>query len=191
MLLNLVVNARDAMPDGGMLTIETRTVHLDAVYAAEHPGTRPGPHAMLAVRDTGIGMDDVDPAADLRAVLHHQGAWARAPGLGLSMVYGIVKQSGGSIWFHSEPGHGSRFTIYLPHVRGSRRRAWPAAPPAAAARGHETVLVVEDEPPLRELAARILAAAGYTVLQAAQRRRRAGAARAAHRARSTWSSPTW
>ncbi len=164
-VLNLVVNARDAMPDGGTLTIETRTVHLDAVYAAEHPGTRPGPHAMLAVRDTGVGMDEsirrriFEPFFTTKA--HGKGT-----GLGLSMVYGIVKQSGGSIWFHSEPGHGSRFTIYLPHVGGTPT-ARPIPPPATAARGHETVLVVEDEPPLRELAARILVAGGYTVLQAA------------------------
>ena len=164
-LLNLIVNARDAMPDGGVLTIETRTVHLDAVYAAEHPGTRPGPHAMIAVRDTGIGMDEsirrriFEPFFTTKA--HGKGT-----GLGLSMVYGIVKQSGGSIWFHSEPGHGSRFTIYLPHVIGPTTSR-PAPAPASAARGHETVLVVEDEPPLRELAARVLTSAGYVVLQAA------------------------
>jgi len=164
-VLNLVVNAVDAMPDGGVLTIETRTVHVDAVYAAEHPGTRPGPHAMLAVRDTGVGMDEsvrrrvFEPFFTTKTL-------GKGTGLGLSMVYGIVKQSGGSIWFQSEPGHGSRFTIYLPYVTGSPAPR-PAPPAAAMARGHETVLVVEDEPPLRDLAARILASAGYTVLQAA------------------------
>jgi two-component system cell cycle sensor histidine kinase/response regulator CckA len=164
-LLNLIVNARDAMPDGGVLTIETRSVHLDAVYAAEHPGTRPGPHAMIAVRDTGVGMDEAirrrifEPFFTTKAL-------GKGTGLGLSMVYGIVKQSGGSIWFHSEPGHGSRFTIYLPQVAGPPS-ARPAPPPVSAARGHETVLVVEDEAPLRELAARVLTSAGYTVLQAA------------------------
>ena len=164
-VLNLVVNAVDAMPDGGVLTIETRTVHVDAVYAAEHPGTRPGPHAMLAVRDTGVGMDEsirrriFEPFFTTKAL-------GKGTGLGLSMVYGIVKQSGGSIWFQSEPGHGSRFTIYLPYVTGSPASR-QARVPAAMARGQETVLVVEDEVPLRELAARILTTAGYTVLQAA------------------------
>jgi two-component system cell cycle sensor histidine kinase/response regulator CckA len=164
-ILNLVVNARDAMPDGGTLTIETRTVHLDAAYAAEHPGTRPGPHAMLAVRDTGIGMDESIRRRIFEPFFTTK-AQGKGTGLGLSMVYGIVKQSGGSIWFHSEPGHGSRFTIYLPQVEGAPAPR-PVPPLAAAAPGHETVLVVEDEPPLRELAARILSAAGYTVLQAA------------------------
>ena len=155
----------DAMPDGGVLTIETRTVQVDAVYAAEHPGTRPGPHAMLAVRDTGVGMDESIRRRIFEPFFTTK-AYGKGTGLGLSMVYGIVKQSGGSIWFQSEPGHGSRFTIYLPYVTGSPAPR-PAPPPAATARGHETVLVVEDEPPLRELAARVLAAAGYTVLQAA------------------------
>ena len=164
-LLNLVVNARDAMPDGGTLTIETRTVELDAIYAAEHPGTRPGPHAMLAVRDTGVGMDESVRRRIFEPFFTTK-AQGKGTGLGLSMVYGIVKQSGGSIWFHSEPGHGSRFTIYLPHVGGAPVSR-PMPPPAAGARGHETILVVEDELPLRELAARILSTAGYTVLQAA------------------------
>jgi PAS domain S-box-containing protein len=165
-LLNLVVNARDAMPDGGTLTIETRTVQLDAGYAAEHPGTHPGPHAMLSVLDTGTGMDESVRRRIFEPFFTTK-PQGKGTGLGLSMVYGIVKQSGGSIWFHSEPGLGSRFTIYLPRVGGAVT-PWPAPPPpSAVARGHETVLVVEDEPPLRELAARILAAAGYTVLQAA------------------------
>jgi two-component system, cell cycle sensor histidine kinase and response regulator CckA len=164
-VLNLVVNALDAMPDGGVLTLETRTVHLDAVYAAEHPGTRPGPHAMLAVRDTGVGMDESIRRRIFEPFFTTK-PYGKGTGLGLSMVYGIVKQSGGSIWFQSEPGHGSRFTIYLPYVTGSPAPR-PAQPPAATARGQETVLVVEDELPLRELAARVLTTAGYTVLQAA------------------------
>jgi PAS domain S-box-containing protein len=164
-VLNLIVNARDAMPDGGVVTIETRNVHVDEIYAAEHPGTRPGPHAMLAVRDTGVGMDESIRRRIFEPFFTTK-AQGKGTGLGLSMVYGIVKQSGGSIWFHSEPGHGSRFTIYLPYASGTPVPR-PAPPPAAIAHGHETVLVVEDEPPLRELAARILAGAGYTVLQAA------------------------
>ena len=164
-LLNLIVNARDAMPDGGILGIETRVVHVDAVYAAEHPGTRPGSHAMLAVRDTGVGMDESIRRRIFEPFFTTK-AQGKGTGLGLSMVYGIVKQSGGSIWFQSEPGHGSRFTIYLPCVTGLPALR-PLPPPAATVRGQETVLVVEDEPPLRELAARVLTAAGYTVLQAA------------------------
>ena len=164
-VLNLVVNARDAMPDGGTLTIAARNVRLDAAYAADHPGTRPGPHVMLAVRDTGIGMDESVRRRIFEPFFTTK-AQGKGTGLGLSMVYGIVKQSGGSVRFHSEPGHGAEFTVYLPQVFGAPA-VRPAPPPVTAAHGQETVLVVEDEPPLRELAARILVAAGYTVLQAA------------------------
>jgi two-component system, cell cycle sensor histidine kinase and response regulator CckA len=163
-VLNLVVNARDAMPDGGTLTIETRSVRLDAVSASEHPGMRPGPYALLAVSDTGVGMDDAIRRRIFEPFFTTK-PQGKGTGLGLSMVYGIVKQSGGAIWFHSEPGHGTRFTICLPHVVGPPT-ARPTSPPTVTARGHETVLVVEDEPPLRALAARVLAGAGYTVLQA-------------------------
>jgi two-component system, cell cycle sensor histidine kinase and response regulator CckA len=164
-VLNLVVNARDAMPDGGTLTIESRNVQLDATHAADHPGTRPGPHAMLTVRDTGVGMDDAVRRRIFEPFFTTK-PQGKGTGLGLSMVYGIVKQSGGSIWFDSAPGRGTRFTLYLPQVFGAPV-ARPAPLPTVTAHGHETVLVVEDEPPLRELAARILVAAGYTVLKAA------------------------
>jgi two-component system cell cycle sensor histidine kinase/response regulator CckA len=164
-LLNLVVNARDAMPDGGVITIETRNVHLDADYAAEHPGTRPGRHAMVAVSDNGVGMDDATRQRIFEPFFTTK-AQGKGTGLGLSMVYGIVKQSGGSIWVYSEVGHGSSFKVYLPNVTDAPLPP-PAPPPPAAAHGHETILVVEDEPALRELTTRVLKGAGYTVLSAA------------------------
>ena len=163
-LLNLVVNARDAMPDGGVLTIETRNVELDAAYLADHPGTRSGPHAMIAVTDTGVGMDDVTRQRIFEPFFTTK-PLGKGTGLGLSMVYGIVRQSGGSLLVQSQRGRGSTFRIYLPRVTGVSAPR-PAAPVAAAARGHETVLVVEDEPALRELTTRVLTAAGYVVLQA-------------------------
>jgi PAS domain S-box-containing protein len=163
-LLNLVVNARDAMPDGGTLTIETRNVTLDAAYAADHPGTRPGPHAMVSVGDTGVGMDDVTRERIFEPFFTTK-ALGKGTGLGLSMVYGIVKQSGGSIHVSSEPGRGATFRIYLPAV-SERPVPRPSPSTPAVARGHETVLVVEDEPALRELTTRILTGAGYSVLVA-------------------------
>jgi PAS domain S-box-containing protein len=164
-LLNLVVNARDAMPDGGVITIETRNVHLDAGYAADHPGTRPGPHAMVAVSDDGVGMDDQTRKRIFEPFFTTK-AQGKGTGLGLSMVYGIVKQSGGSIRVDSEVGHGSSFKVYLPHAADAPTPA-PAPAPPVAKHGHETVLVVEDEPALRDLTTRVLKAAGYTVLSAA------------------------
>jgi PAS domain S-box-containing protein len=163
-LLNLVVNARDAMPDGGVLTFETRNVELDAAYAAEHPGTRSGPHAMVAVTDTGIGMDDVTRQRIFEPFFTTK-PMGKGTGLGLSMVYGIVKQSGGSIRVVSAPGRGSTFRVYLPRV-GEQPPARPLPVPPQQARGHETVLVVEDEPALRGLTRRVLQGAGYVVLEA-------------------------
>jgi CheY-like chemotaxis protein len=164
-ILNLAVNSRDAMPRGGTLILETQNVELDEEYTGQHHTLKPGRHAMLAVTDSGTGMD-AQTRAHLFEPFFTTKPQGQGTGLGLSTVYGIVKQSGGSIWFQSEPGHGSRFTIYLPCVTGLPALR-PLPPPAATVRGQETVLVVEDEPPLRELAARVLTAAGYTVLQAA------------------------
>src|SRR5437867_6763657 len=163
-IVNLAVNARDAMPEGGKLTIETANVDLDEVFAQAHLGSVPGAYAMLAVTDTGSGMD-----ATVRAHLFEPffttKAVGKGTGLGLATVYGIVKQSDGSLSAHSEPGHGSSFKIYLPRI------ATPAGAPAGPqrgrpARGNETVLVVEDEPAVLTLSRRALEAQGYVVLAA-------------------------
>jgi PAS domain S-box-containing protein len=162
-LVNLVVNARDAMPTGGRLTIETANMEIDASYAQQHLGASPGTYAMLAVTDTGTGMD-----ATVRAHLFEPffttKEVGKGTGLGLATVYGIVKQSGGYISVYTEVGHGSSFKVYLPRVPGPPPAAAPAAPRPAAARGSETVLVVEDDPAVLSLSCRALEAEGYTIL---------------------------
>jgi CheY-like chemotaxis protein/two-component sensor histidine kinase len=164
-VMNLAINARDAMPKGGHLIVETDNVELDAEYVRRHMGARPGPHVMLAVSDSGVGI----PREHQRHIFEpffttkEQG---KGTGLGLATVYGIVKQSGGYIEVDSEPDRGTTFRIYLPRVDAAVTAADRAVRPAAPTGGTETILLVEDEEGVRELARDILRASGYTVIEA-------------------------
>ncbi|HYN15432.1 MAG TPA: response regulator [Terriglobales bacterium] len=163
-VMNLVVNARDAMPGGGKLTIETANVTLDDAYARRHPGVAPGEYVMLAISATGMGMDKDTQSHIFEPFFTTKGQ--KGTGLGLSMVYGIVKQSGGYIWAYSELGHGTSFKVYLPRVEEAEEKPALQPAPAGPPQGHETILVVEDEPQLRDLTRQFLEMRGYTVLVA-------------------------
>ncbi len=164
-IMNLAINARDAMPAGGQLVIETANVHLDETECRRHQGIRPGPHVMLAVTDTGVGM-----SAETRAHLFEPFFTTKGPdggtGLGLATVYGIVGQSGGAIAVASDLGRGASFTIYLPRVEEPVTPIGRARAVTGSADGSETVLLVEDAEEVRAVARLFLQTHGYTVLEA-------------------------
>jgi CheY-like chemotaxis protein len=163
-LLNMAINARDAMPEGGKLLLETRNVVLDAAYAATNPGVLPGPYVMLAVSDTGTGMSKevqdkmFEPFFTTKEV-------GKGTGLGMSMVYGFVKQSGGHIRIYSEQGHGTTIKLYLPPGRGQTGATVAAAAPLTG--GSETILVVEDDKLVRNFVTAQLQSLGYKTIDAA------------------------
>jgi PAS domain S-box-containing protein len=163
-ILNLAVNAADAMPDGGHLIIETAPVELDEEYAARHEGVTPGPYSMLAISDTGYGMDADTIEHMFEPFFTTKGA--EGTGLGLATVYGIVKQHGGNLWAYSEMGKGSTFKIYLPVSLGVRAEEEKVEAPVTTLLGSETILLVEDNDQVRSMARAMLTRQGYRVLEA-------------------------
>jgi len=164
-VVNLVVNARDAMPKGGKIVIETLNADLDEAFTAAHPDLHPGPHAMLLVSDTGTGMS-AEVKSHLFEPFFTTKDLGKGTGLGLSTVLGIVQQSGGSVKVSSEPGWGTTFRIYFPRISQSAAPHLPSAPLAAAGRGRETILLAEDTETVRRLTRAVLEGEGYKVIVA-------------------------
>ena len=162
-LMNLTVNARDAMPKGGKLTLKTENVELDEDFVRHHVGSAAGPHVLLSVSDTGTGMDAETLSRIFEPFFTTKGPGS-GTGLGLAMVYGVVKQSGGYIWVYSEEGKGSSFKIYLPQVSQDPEMAGPRRRKENVKGGSETILLVEDDPAVRNLVTSMLEKHGYQVL---------------------------
>ncbi len=164
-IVNLAVNARDAMPEGGKLTIETINIELDEMYSTWHAGLAPGYYAMLSVTDTGFGMD-AETMSKIFEPFYTTKETGRGTGLGLSTVYGIVQQSGGHIYVYSEPGMGTTFKIYLPRIDNPIVNGISTESPCLPVKGSETILLVEDNESVRDLAHMVLHGNGYKVLEA-------------------------
>jgi len=165
-IVNLAVNSRDAMPTGGRITIETANAHLDENYARTHLGVRPGNFVMIAVSDTGHGMDS-ETRRHIFEPFFTTKERGKGTGLGLATVYGMVKQSGGDIWVYSELGQGTTFKLYFPAVPDSETESGGDDGEQPKARGNETILVVEDEKAVRDLTVKMMQQVGYKVLAAA------------------------
>jgi two-component system cell cycle sensor histidine kinase/response regulator CckA len=162
-LLNLAINARDAMPNGGQLTIQTGNVELDQHYPRFQQPVPAGNYVMVTVNDTGIGMTE-ETVSHIFEPFFTTKEKGKGTGFGLSIVYGIVKQSGGYIWVYSQPGHGSTFKIYLPSIAEERSNVVPIAPAVAAKASSATILVVEDEDALAQMVCSVLENSGHVVL---------------------------
>jgi CheY-like chemotaxis protein len=164
-IMNLAVNARDAMPNGGKFVLETRNVDLDQTYTASHPLMKPGPYVQMTISDSGTGMD-TETQSHIFEPFFTTKEKGKGTGLGLATVYGIVKQSGGFIWVYSELGKGTSFKIYLPRVDQAEEFSGVPSSTGEVPTGTETVLLTEDEQDVREIAREFLESGGYKVIEA-------------------------